>query len=191
MAAPTTKYGDLPLATATADMDTSGERTTLLGTLDEVSTGAGNELDFGSVDITGGAADSNLKAFLWGVTSWNSNTSISNFRFWLSSNGFDDANTVVKWVHCALDPTSEWVPSAVVASYAAAPNGGWATLPEAEPSQNVYGADGSATSIASTANDSLEAIAMYVSVGASETLGTYKGTDSGYEFQFTLKYDYS
>lgn len=34
-------------------------------------------------------------------------------------------------------------------------------------------------------------VALYAAVAASETTGTYKGTDSGYEFQMSFKYSYS
>ena len=66
-----------------------------------------------------------------------------------------------------------------------------ATLNELESSQNVFKAnDGSTTMITSSTNDTTEAIAMYVSVATGETLGEYKGTTTGYEFQFRFKYDY-
>ena len=182
MAAPTTEFNELSMALAAADLDDNAER---LAIDSVISTGAGNELDFGSVNISGGAANSGVKAFCWQVTAWNSNTQVENFRFWLSSNGFDQAGSIINYATWKLDATSEWVQNATTGDV------GSTQLPESEPSQNVFqGGDGSTTSITSSDEDTTEAVAMFVAVAASETLGTYKGTDSGLELQFSFKYDY-
>lgn len=182
MAAPTTEFNEILTSLADTALDSSAER---LAIDDVISTGAGNELDFGNVNISGGAANSAVKAMFWQVTAYGTNSQVENFRFWLSQNGWDQAGSVVKWDHWQLDATSEWVQNPTTGDV------GSTSLDETEPSQNVYAPDASHTTyITSGANDTCEAIPMYVAVAASETAGTYKGTDSGFEFQFSFKYDY-
>lgn len=182
MAAPTTEFNEIDTSLASTALDSNAER---LAIDDVISTGAGNELDFGNVNISAGAADSAVKAMFWQVTNYDTNSQVENFRFWLSSNGFDEAGTVIKWDHWKLDTTSEWVQNPTTGDV------GSTTLDEAEPSQNVFqGGDGTTTYITTGDNDTCEAIVMYVSVAAGETAGTYKGTDTGFEFQYSFKYDY-
>lgn len=182
MAAPTTEFNNLDITLAGTALDSNAER---LAIDDVVSTGAGNELDFGSVNIGGGAVDSGVLAAAWQVSAFGGNAQVENFRFWLSDNGFDIGASVVKWFGGKMDATTEWVQNATTGSYS------YATLVEAEPAQNVYqGGDGSTTSIPSGDNDTSEFLAMYVAIGASETTGVYKGTDAGFEFQYSFKYDY-
>lgn len=183
MAAPTTEFNHFNNVTlAVADLDTNAER---LAIDDVISTGVGNEWDFGSVNISGGQSDSIVRCMAWQVSAWGGNTQVENFRFWLSTNGFDQAGTVVKYASWKLDVTSEWEQSK------SPPLTGEVTLPETEPSQNIYeGGDGSTTYITSGDNDTTEAAACYVAVDGSETVGVYKGTDAGFEFQYSFKYDY-
>lgn len=190
MAAPVGIFYEIAMAATTAALDTSGERLAYTGD-GEVDDSGSHDLSFGSVNIGGGAANSALNAVLWHIGTWNSNVSITNFRFWVTEN-FTEVDSHMKWVHCALDPTSEWVPSAVIADYAAAPNSGWANMEESEPgSANIVGADGSSTTILAASEDTLEAIVMYAAIAASEVLGTYTGTAGSYDLQFTLKFDYA
>lgn len=189
MAAPTGIYYEIAMDAATAALDSDTERLAYTGD-GEVDDGGSDDLSFGSVNIAGGAANSALNAMLWRVSAWNSNTSITNFRFWVTEN-FAQAASKMKWVHCMLDATSEWVPSATISSYSAAPNGGWADMDESEPAANIVGADGSSTTITAAADDTLEAMVMYAAIAASETLGTYTGTGGSYDLQFSLKFDYS
>lgn len=189
MATPSTEFIAITMSDAAAALDTAGERVAYSGD-GNVDDSGSNNLDFGSVDITSGAGNSEVKAVLWRVTDDGGNTSVSNFRLWLSSNGFDDAATVVRFVAAKLDPVSEWVPSPTPASYS------FSDLPEAEPAQNVNAADGSSTSLAldgdnGPSNDTTEAMVLYVAVGANETLGTYSGVTAGSELQFTFKFDFS
>lgn len=182
MAAPTTEFNNFALSMVIADLDTNAER---LAIDDLISTGSGNEWDFGSVNISGGQVDSAVRAMAWQVSSFGANAQVENFRFWLSTNGFDQAGSVANYVVWKLDATSEWEQSP------SPPLSGEATLPETEPSQNVFqGGDGSTTSIPSGDNDTTQAIALYFAIDGSETTGEYKGTESGYELQFSFKYDY-
>jgi|GEM_PF-2550531 len=189
MGAPVGAFYEVAAAAATADLDTSGERVAYTG--DGVVDDSGSyNLSFGSVNIGAGAANSELNALIWHVSNWDGNVSITNFRFWVTEN-FVQVESHMKWVHCALDPTSEWVPSAVIADYSAAPNGGWANMEESEPgSANIVGADGSSTTITAAAPDTLEVVVMYAAIAASETLGIYTGISGSYDLQFTLKFDY-
>jgi hypothetical protein len=93
MAVPTTEFRSIPNATTVAAVDTAAERLAL-ATGDVVSTGAGNELDFSTVDISGGAANSGVKHCWWEVTADGGNTNVQDFLLWLSSNGFDQAGWV-------------------------------------------------------------------------------------------------
>ena len=182
MAAPTTEFNNAAITLLGTDLDTNAER---LAIDDVVSTGAGNEWDFGNVNISGGQADSAVLALLWQVSAYGANSQVENFRFWLDENGFDQAGSVVKYVTWKLDATSEWETSP------ATPLTGEATLPETEPSQNVYqGGDGTTAFITSGDNDTSQAIAAYCYVAAGETLGVYKGQDAGFELRFNYKYDY-
>jgi hypothetical protein len=182
MAVPTSEFDQIANTLLALQLDSAVKRTTHH---DPISTGDGNELDFGDVNIGGGSVNSDVAVLTWHVTNWQSNTQVQNFRFWASSLGFDQANTKIKYATWKLDPTSEWVQNAT-------PNDvGNTDLPTSEPSQNVYKAsDGTTASILSSGNDTIEAIAMYVAVDGSETIGVYKGVDSGKELRFTLKYDY-
>lgn len=192
MAAPTTRYRTIPNNTATTAVDTAAERLAAIAGESVVSTGAGNELDFGIVDISGGAANSGVKHLLWDVTADGGNTAVETFRWWLSSNGWDQAGSVLKFQPVSgadqgsPSNTENYVADATTGSYT------WATCPETEPgSQNIYPSDEGSSMVLSTTSDDVIMIALYVAIAASETTGTYKGTDSGYEFQMSHKYSYS
>jgi len=192
MAAPTTVFRTWPITIATTAVDTAAERLAAIAGESSVSTGAGNELDFGTIDISGGAADSAVKMLMWGVTADGGNTTVETFKFWLSSNGFDQAGTVVKFQPISgadqggPSDTENYIQNATTGSYT------WATLDESEPgAQNVYPSDEGSSMALSTAADDTIMIALYVAVADSETTGTFKGTDAGYEFQYSFKYSYS
>lgn len=192
MAAPTTRFREIPIATAAADIDTAAERLAAIASQSTVSTGAGNELDFGTIDISAGAADSAVKMLLWDVTADGGNTTVETFKFWLSSNGFDQAGTVVKYQpvsgadQVSASSTENYVANATTASYT------WATLDESEPgSQNVYPSDEGSSMALSTTSDDVIMIALYLAVASGETTGTYSGTTADYQFRFSFKYSYS
>lgn len=184
MAAPTTEFNEILTSLAADALDTNAER---LAIDDVISTGAGNELDFGNVNISGGAANSSVKAMFWQVTVWGTNTQVENFRFYIPAAkiGFDQAGSVINYATWKLDAPSEWVQNPTTGDV------GVTQLPESEPAQNVFqGGDGTTTYITDVDADTCEAIAMYVAVAAGETAGTYKGTDAGFELQFEFTYDY-
>lgn len=192
MAAPTTRFRKIPLATAVAAVDTAAERLAAIASEAVVSTGDGNEADFGTVDISGGAANSGVQTILWDVTADGGNTTVEAFKLWLSSNGFDQAGSVIKMQplsggdQAAPSNTENYAANAVVGSYT------WADMPEAEPgAQNVWPSDEGASMALSTTSDDVVMWAMYAAIAASETTGTYKGTDAGYQLQMSFKYSYS
>lgn len=192
MAAPTTRFRLIPNNTAAAAVDTAAERLATITGESSVSTGSGNEADFGTVDISGGANNSDVLTLLWDVTADGGNTAVEAFKLWLSSNGFDQAGSVIKFRALSgadqgsPSNTENYVASATTSSYT------WGDMPESEPgSQNVYPSDEGSSMVLSTTSDDAIMWAMYAAVAASETTGTYKGTDTGYELQFSFKYSYS
>ena len=173
-------------------MDTAAERLAAIASQAVVSTGNGNEADFGTVDISSGAANSAVQTILWDVTAGGGNTVVEAFKLWLSSNGFDQVGSVIKMRPLSgadqVSPTNtaNYVANAVVGSYT------WADMPESEPgAQNVWPSDEGTSMALSTTSDDVVMWAMYAAIAASETTGTYRGTEAGYELQFSFKYSYS
>ncbi|RPI56188.1 MAG: hypothetical protein EHM49_00905 [Deltaproteobacteria bacterium] len=192
MSEPTTRFRLIPNATAAAAVDTAAERLADIASQSVLSTGVGNEADFGTVNIAAGAANSGVLTILWDVTADGGNSQVDTFKLWLSSNGFDQAGSVVKFQplsgadNAAPSLTENYVVNAVVGSYT------WATMPEAEPGAiNIYPTDEGSSMALSTTADDVVMWAMYAAIAASETTGTYKGTDAGFELQFSFKYSYS
>lgn len=192
MAEPTTRFRKIPQATAVADINTAVERLAAISGESEVSTGIGNEADFGTVDISAGAANSGVLTILWDVTADGGNTLVETFKLWLSSNGFDQAGSVIKVQPLSggdqgsPSNTENYVADAVVGDYT------WATMAESEPgSINVWPTDEGTSMVLSTTSDDVVMWAMYAAIAANETTGTYKGTDAGMELQFSFKYSYS
>lgn len=195
---PTTKFRNIPTSTATTNLNTKSKRASAVSGESTVSTGNGNEWDFGSVNISSGAANSSVKMIFWNVTYANGNDTVDNFKFWLSSNGFDQVGSIMKHtdlsfadVGTTTNVDNVYVQNATTGSYT------WTTTPEAEPGgQNVNSAV-DATSIAitgvTTTGEASEvvAIAAHFAVADEETTGTYKGTTTGYELQCSFKFDFS
>jgi len=192
MAEPTVRFRTFPISVTPEELDTAGERLAAIAGQSVISTGEGNELDFGTVDISEGAANSLVKMLVWDITADGGNTLVEDFLFWLSTNGFDQAGTIIKFQpisgddQAAPSDTENYIVNAVVGSYT------WATLDESEPgAQNVYPTDEGSSMVLDTAADDVIMVALYMVVADNETTGTYKGTDSGYEFQFSFKFAYS
>jgi hypothetical protein len=128
---------------------------------------------------------------LWDVTADGGNTLVDTFKFWLSSNGWDQAGSVLKMraisgADGTPSLTEEYIANATTASYT------FSTAPESEPgSQNVYPTDEGSSMALSTTSDDAIMIALYAAMAASETTGTYKGTDAGFEFRMSFKFSYS
>jgi hypothetical protein len=154
-------------------------------------------MDFGLVDISSGAKNSNVFTMLWHVTDDGGNTLVETFMLWLSDNGFDQIGTVIKvqplrgndegagpW-----DDTEQYIVSAVIGSYT------WADMVEAVPGAiNLWPSDeGTSMTCPGTNGASDDAImwAMYAAIAAGETTGIYKGIVTGYELQVSFRFSYS
>ena len=193
MSTPTSRFRLIPNNTATTAVDTAAKRLAAIAGESAKSTGEGNEVDFSTIDISGGAANSAVQTVLWDVTANGGNTVVDTFKLWLSSNGFDMAGSVIKMIPLSGDDqgspsdTENYIADAVIGSYT------FANMPESEPgSQNVYPSDeGSDMSISGGASDDVIMWAMYAAIASGETTGTYKGTDSDMELQHSFKYSYS
>jgi hypothetical protein len=192
MSTPTARFRLIPQATAVAAIDSTAKRLAAIGSQTVISTGDGNEANFGTIDISSGAANSGVLTMLWDITADGGNTLVETFKLWMSSNGFDQAGSVCKFQPLSgadqgsPSTTENYVANGVVGSYP------WATIPETEPgSQNVYPSDEGSSMALSTTSDDAIMWAMHLAIAADETTGTYKGTTAGYELQFSFKYTYS
>ena len=194
MAEPTTRFRLIPQATTIAELDTPAERLAAIADESVISTGAGNEADFGVIDISSGAANSGVLTLLWDVTADGGNTLAETFKLWLSSNGFDIAESVLKVQPLCGDDgtdvlTEKYIMNAVVASYT------WATMDESEPGAiNLWPSDEGTSIVLDAAppcGDDAIMWAVYCAIANAETTGTYKGTDANMELQFSFKYSFS
>lgn len=207
MAAPTTVFKNLSIALAATALDTVGERRTEFASGTTISTGAGNEWNFGTVDISGGAANSLVKMAMWKVTVNGGNTLVDTFILWISTAagqpadqwGFAQGATTFKAIALRYEAGANgalYVANAVTTSYTSFTDAGSIVplqVATAPGSQNVYSGVG-ATSIDITTIDSTDDVVGwegFLAVAAGETTGTYKGLDSGKEFRANFKYSYS
>ena len=172
MATPTTRLRKIPGNTAEIALDTPAERLGDITGQDIVSTGEGNEADFGTVDISVGAANSGVLTLLWDITADGGNTVVEDFRIWLSSEGFDQPGTVCKFAalsgadQASPSLTQNYVADATVSSYS------WTTMPASLPgSINLYPSDeGSSMSLSTTSDDAI-LFAVYLAVADGEPTG--------------------
>lgn len=200
MSAPTTVFLDVPLATTTAAIDTVAERKANAYSGVTVSTGVSNAWNFGTVNISSGAANSGVKTLFWKVTAANGNTTVDNFKFWLSEEGFELA-TLMKYcpLTCQAAGTTVnndnlYVANAVTGNYT------WTTVdtPSEPGAQNVFSAVDTTsidiTGVTAGAFSDVVALAAYFAVADNETTGTYWGADGdnpGYALRCSFKYDFS
>ena len=191
MAEPTGRIRLIPQNTAVAAIDTPAERLAAIVGQSIISTGIGNEANFGTLDISGGAVNSGVLTLLWDIIADGGFTVVDTFKQWLSSNGFDIAGTVAKVQPLCGDDgtpvnTEKYIADGVVGSYT------WATMDESEPgAQNVWPTDEGTNMALSTTSDDVVLFAVYLAIAAGETPGIYKGTDADYQLQFSFKFAYS
>lgn len=193
MAEPTTRFRLIPQNTLTTAIDTEAKRLAAIAGQSVVSTGVGNEVDFGTVDISGGAANSDVKTVLWDVTANGGNTTVEDFRLWNNEVGFSEAASKMRFRalsgvdNATPSDTQNYAADAAVGTYT------FADMATSTPgAQNVYPTDeGASMDISGGASDDVLMWAMHAAIAAGETTGTYKGTDVGYELQFSLRYSYS
>ena len=192
MAEPTTRFRLIPQNTAVADIDTAAERLAAITGQSVVSTGGGNEVDFGTIDISGGAANSGVKTVLWDVTADGGNTTVEDFRMWPSTLDFTEVASAVMGValsggdNATPVTTENYVINATTASYTFADLGD--SLPGA---QNMWPTDEGTSMVLSTASDDVVMWAFYLAIAAGEVTGTYSGTTASYGLQFSFRYSYS
>ena len=195
MTAPSVQFRLIPQDTLVADLNTAAKRKGTITGQSVISTGVGNECNFGFVDISGGANNSDVFTMLWHITDDGGNTLVETFKLWLSNNGFDQPGSVIKLQPLCGDEgtpvlTQKYIKDAVIGSYTA-----WVTMPEDVPGAiNMWPTDEGTGMICPGTNGlSDDAIlwAMYAAIAASETTGIYKGTDVGFELQFSFRFSYS
>jgi hypothetical protein len=193
MPVPTTRFRQIPNGTLVTAVNTTAKRLAAITGEREVSTGAGNEIRFGIADTSVGAGNSDVATLLWDVTANGGNTIVKDFLFWLATNGFDVAGSILKMQ--PLSGSDQGAPSLTRNYIANATPGShtWATMPEAEPGAiNVYPTDeGSSMSIAGGASDDAIMLAMYAAIASGETDGVYSGLVAGRELRFNWKFTYS
>ena len=192
MAEPTTRFRVIPNTTSADDLNTAAKRLGSISGETVVSTGEGNEADFGLVDISEGAANSGVLTLLWDVTADGGNTTVETFKFWLAACGFVEADSEIKFR--ALSGADNDTPSATENYTANATTSSYtfAGIDESEPaSANLFPTDESESMALDTTSDDALMWAMYAAIADGETTGTYKGLDTGYELRFNLKYSYS
>lgn len=201
MPSPTSSFKKFLRTKATTDLDTKAERigaTVGWGSADfsTVDTGA-NPLDFGTVDISGGANNSLVFYLAWKPTAANGNTLADNFRLWDETGspdywGFTQAGTNLKMAPMKFESGGAngqlYVINAVTGTYS------WGNINQAgAPSQNVYsGAGGTSVDLSSIGStEDIVSAALYLAIATGETTGTYQGVTSGKEFRGSFRYDYS
>lgn len=201
MAAPTTAFKKHPRTLVATTLDTLAERLDATNgwasaNFTTVDTGA-NPLDFGTVDISGGAANSLVFYLAWKVTANGGNTLADNFRVWYETTspdnwGFTLAGTILKQAPMKYETGGAngqlYTVNAVTGTYT------WSDVNVAgAPAQNAY-AGGGATSVNITTigtTEDLVAVAQYLAVADNETTGTYQGVTAGKEFRGSFRFDYS
>jgi hypothetical protein len=193
MPAPTHRFREIPNTTLATALDSAAKRINPIADQVVKSTGVGNEVDFGTIDISAGAANGPVKTILFDITDPQGNTVVDTCKLWASSLGLTLAGSKLKFRplsgadQATPTNTAHYVQSANVNSYV------WADMPEAEPpAQNVWPSN-EAPAMALVDGHSFDAImwAMYPAIAAGEKTGTYKGTDAGYQFQMAFKFSYS
>lgn len=190
MSTPITRIRIIANDTPEADIDTPAKRLALSGSV--VTTGSGNELDFGTADISGGDTWSNVGTAHWDITDDGLNTACSAFKLWVSNKGF--GSTIIYFEALSGDDgtpvlTEEYIVDAIYSDYTKT------VMPASEPgSQNLWPTDEGTSMLLGGDNgpsDDTVMFAICFNAKAVDTPGIYKGTDSGYELQFSFKYTYS
>ena len=132
---------------------------------------------------------------LFDVTADDGNTLIEDFGVWstVAQEGWDQAGTLNKVQPLMGDEGTpgdglvKYVVNAVVGDYAS-----WVTIGATEGAETVLRpTDRGTTMVLSTTSDDAIFWAHYLVVAASETTGTYKDLDAGFEFQASFGYSYS
>jgi len=139
-----------------------------------------NPLDFGTANNTAGAVNVGPKCIIFRCSNLQGNTTISNMRFWLSSNSdFVGSNSF----YC--DITDTWTQNKTVGQVSGGTPG---ICPASIPSANVTKiGGGDITGIAHA--DTSQYIYLALSIGSDEVIGA-KG-ETGGAFSYSTKFDFS
>ncbi len=194
MADPTLEKRTFPNdAAAVTATDTQAERVT--GTITGqavVSTGAGNEVPFGTIDIGSVGAVVNL---IINCATNGGFTEMDDFRLWHSSDGFVTSN--IEFRALSQDGTPTNTETILATNPTTSASYTFANIATSLPgSNNLWRADDdtqTSTDITTLATPTDDAYmwCWYANVIAGETSGTYKGTDSGFEQQFSIRFSFS
>lgn len=198
MAVPTSRFRSFPSTDAATAFDTEAERKGALTGDATITSGSppagGGAIDFGIIDISGGAANSAVINLRWDITADGGNTLAEDFRFWFptADDGFDQAGTLLKEERlsgadqASASLTENYIQNAVVGSYS------WQTAASSDPgSINAWPSDEGTSMVLSTTSDDVVAWALYHAIASGETTGTYEAATSGFEYRLTFQYSYS
>jgi len=187
----------IPNSTAVIAVDTAAERIGVISGSAIVLMGdpptADSPLDFGTCDISGGAASSDVATALWDVTADGGNTTAEGFKLWLlaADNGMSAGSSVCDYEALSGDDqgtpssTENYIVSATASSYTGN------AMPATEPAQNLWPSDEGTSMALSTTSDDAIFFAIWWDIAAGETTGTYEAADSGYELRFSYEFSYS
>jgi len=192
---PVTYFHNVPNNTVATALDSLADRQNFIGTV--VDDGGSNPWDFGTVDISmlsSGVTFSGVRHLMWRISDANGNTNADNFKFWLSNEGLDQAASVINFQSLTTDTSGGtsnnshvYVINAITTSYGFADND--AAVPA---SQNINTAiDAQSITLSAGVTSEAIVIAAYFDIANDETTGTYEGTDTGYELQCSLRFDYN
>lgn len=197
MADPTELFFLINNNTLTTELDTVAERKTFTdGTIDSLGS---NPQDFGTVDISGGTADSRVETMGLRFSANGGNTTIDDGRLWLSSSGLDQAgsNAVLQPLSGADEATptntKNYFADAVKTDYDT-----WSVDPldETLPASNnlwAAGPDDTVTTIdITTVPSDCYMWASYFTVDGAEDSGTYEGVSvTNFELRYSCRISFS
>lgn len=198
MAQPSERLRQFALTVTEPQIDDATKRRGALGGDAAVNIGnpptGGAELLFGTVDISGGQADSLVQNIRLDYTGDGGNTLVENWNLFVAvgDNGFTGGLTEINFTAKGLRSTTEspgdtqlYVTTAVVGTYT------WTECPATATGENLHPPDDGTSMVLSTTSDDAILWANYVQIDSGELTGTYKAADSGKEFRYSIQYSFS
>ncbi len=139
-----------------------------------------NPLDFGTANNTAGAVNAGPKCIIFRCSNLQGKTTISNIKFWLSSNSDFVGNNLFY-----SDITDTWTQNKTVGQVSGGAPG---LCPASVPSANVTKISGG--DITGTAHaDTSQYIYLAMNIGSDEVIGSKGGT--GGAFGYSMKFDFA
>lgn len=208
MPAPDTQVRLIPNATLATAVNTPALRRAAISGETSIATSTGgtstqvNPADFGTVNISAGAADSPVLSLMWSVTANGGNTSVSAFSLWMSvfAANFTKALTAVNFrrlsgADVATPANSQnYVANSVVQSYTFAglqENGIAPAANLGSAGDDLLPASSSIDITTPGTTDDVVFWASYMHVDALETTGTYTGSSAATGLQASFQYTYA